>query len=270
MASAPLGGLTGLYGPHDPQAHGTTGRDPSNWGLPADPSHSVPGDSDLGEYDYHGTAYGPDDPSLIGSEIVPGAPPGEVMDHTPNVHSAPYPAGVEQDPCVYSQQMQILHGYDLGGTRLVENAAYPDTQHIESGIYISPEQSLLETAIPAQLRGGRAGRDVDQGDGVPNSGTFRVGHEFFLRTTDPIPRNWSTINGGERPFFGAHPSAWQARFDGPDSAYSHQGDTSVDMALAPTPVGLPTPYKQAADPTVAPDNGYGSEAPISDFGWVAG
>lgn len=268
--ATPLGGLTGLYGPQDPQAHGSTGRDPTNWGLPADPKHGIPGDANLGEYDYHGTAYGPTDPEIIAPDPVGEVAGGEVFNHTPPVHSAPYPAGVEQDPCVWSEASADLHGYDLGGTRLVENAAVPDLQHIESGIYPSPQQSVLAPGTPGQIRGGRAGRDVDQGDGQPNSGTFQVGHEFYLRTTNPVPRNWSTLNGGERPFYGAHPSAWQARFDGDDSAYGAQGDTSVGMNLSPTPVGYPTPYESPAEPTIAPQMGYGLESPIDDYGWVAG
>lgn len=268
--ATPLAGLSGLYGPRDPEAHGRTGRDPSMWGVPADPRHAIPGDSALGDYHYHGTAYGPTDPAIVGDDPAPETGAGEVFDHTPNVHSAPYPNGVEQDPCVWSMASTELHGYDLGGTRLVEHAAVPDQQHIVSGIYPSPQDSVLAPGTPAQIRGGEAGLDVDQGDGVANTGTFAIGHEFFLRTTNPIPRNWSTVNGGERPFYGAHPSAWQARFDGDDSAYGAQGDTSVAMNMAPTPVGYPTPYQSPADPTIAAQIGYGSESPMSDYDWVAG
>jgi hypothetical protein len=147
----------------------------------------------------------------------------------------------------------------------------PDRETIQAGIYRSPEQSVLAAGTPSQIRGGKAGKDVDQGDGIANSGTFKLGHEFFLRGIDPVHRNWSTLDGGERPFYGAHGSAWQARFDGDDSMYGDAGNTSVDMNLAPTPVGYPTPYTQPADPIVAPETSYyGIESPVTDFGLVAG
>lgn len=263
--AAPLAGMTGLYGPADNVPHGSTGRDPSNWGGPADPRHAVWGAET--ERSYQGTAY-EQDPALKGGPVPLGGPRGEVIDRTPSVHSAPYPrhpAGEELGYLEAAEQMRVLHGRDLGAPGLIEDAGTPYPTLLESGRYDSPNASMLAKGTPAQLRNSN---DVDQGDGRENGYGFNLGRQFRRWFQDAVPRDWSTLNGGERPFYGRHP-VWQARFDGPDSPYAWAGDTSVDMMQAPTPVTDPTPYEQPSNPTVAPTTTYSAEGAISS-GWVAG
>lgn len=261
---APLAGVTGLYGPPE-GPHGQTGRDPSNWGGPADRRHAIPGDSSH-ERPYGGTSYGQD--AELPAEVIYGAPTGEQGDMTPNVHSAPYPAGITHDPLVAAEQMRLLHGRDLGALDVLEDGI-PYPVHVDSGRYDSPNQSILARQTAGQLRSGPGSTDVDQGDGTEQGYGFAFGHQFRRWFGDPVPRDWSTLNAGERPFYSKHP-VWQARFDGPDSPYYGAGDTSIDMAMGDTPVGYATPYLQPPNPTMAATTEQTSEAPVIDNGWVAG
>jgi hypothetical protein len=169
---------------------------------------------------------------------------------------------------VAAEASSILHGLDLGGTGLVQDAGVPYPVTVDASYNDSPNESAL-AKVPGQIAGGPAGRDVDQGDGVGNSGPFGFGHQFRRWFGDPVPRNWSTLYAGERPFMGRH-VPWQNRLDGDGSPYGAAGDISVGMNLAPTPVGLATPYEQPPNPGVAPVAGYANEAPVDDYGWVAG
>ena len=263
---APLAGLTGLYGPQG-GPYGQTGRNPSEWGTPPDPRHATPGDAS-GELPYKGTGYGQDAQVLGEAPAGYGGPRGSVQDATPSVHSAPYPRGVEQDPVVAAETSAILHGLDLGGPGKVQDAGVPYPVTVDAAYTDSPNQSVL-ARVPGQIAGGPHGTDVDQGDGVGNSGPFGFGHQFRRWFGDPVPRNWSTLYAGERPFMGRH-VPWQNRLDGEDSPYAQAGDISVGMNLGPTPVGLSTPYEQPPNPGVAPVTGYAGEAPVTDYGWVAG
>src|SRR6185437_4641850 len=98
------------------------------------PEHGQYGDQHLG---YSGTVptespYGPmavydgwsqDDTMQYGGTGYPV--PGEALDNTPVTHVSPYPRGIIQqswsDPnalAVYGDQLNELHGPDLGGVRL--------------------------------------------------------------------------------------------------------------------------------------------------------
>jgi hypothetical protein len=260
--AAPLGGMTGLYGPVD-QPHGTTGRDASNWGGPVDRRHAIPGESSH-ERPYGGTRY-PREEDLAGEPGTGEAPPGFVLDRTPTVHSAPYPAlpyGEQLDAQVAAEQMRQLHGLDLGGPahEHYRGVQYPVT--VDSARHDSPFESGLASP-PGQLR---SGKDLDQGYGQPNGYGFNLGRQFRRWFQDAVPRDRSTLNAGERPFYGRHPQ-WQARFDGDDSPYGGAGDTSIDMAMRATPVGSPSPYEQPPNPTVAAQSGY-LESPVINEGWV--
>jgi hypothetical protein len=263
--AAPLAGMTGLYGPPE-LPHGQTGRDPTNWGTPPDRRHAIPGDSS-GERPYGGTSYGqaPELPAAAPSGAA--APTGEQGDRTPTVHSAPYPRGIAHDPLIVAEQMRELHGLDLGGPSVLEDAGTPYPVHLESGRYASPNQSVL-AAAPNQLRNGND--DVDQGDGSEQGWGFAHGYQFRRWFQDPVPLDRTNLNGGERPFRGRH-LVWQSRFDGPDSPYGAAGDTSVDMMQGPTPVGYATPYQQAPNPTMAAaQTAPAVEGAAIDDGWVAG
>lgn len=262
---APLAGLTGLYGPADNVPHGTTGRDASNWGTPADKRHSTPGDSSK-ELSYAGTAYGQDD-DLLGGREWESAPPASdvILDSTPDVHSAPYPNGIEHDLVEAAAQMRILHGLDLGGPEQRNRTGTPYPFTVDAGFHDSPNESALSTSVPGQLRSGS--KDVSQGYGQANSGTFGLGHQFRRWFKDNIPLDRTGVMPDERPFYGKHP-VWQARFDGEDSPYAQSGDTSINMGMSDSQYGDATPYEQPPDPTVQPATGYVAEAPIDDYGWV--
>lgn len=258
--------MTGLYGPVDNTPHGNTVRDPSNWGGPVDARHAIPGDSSHQVPSYTATPYAPD-PNVLGDNPPVSVVRGQLRDTTPRTHAAPYPAGVEQDPVVAAQASQILHGADLGGTRWLNDGPVQDQGNVNSVLNLSPEVSGLAAGIPDQLRSGSI--DVDQGFGQNNSGTFGYGHQQRREFHSDIPFDRTTLNAGDRPFFGKHP-VWQNRLDGENSPFAHAGDTSTGMNMGPTPVGYPTAYEQPSNPTVAPVTGYDTSAPVTDFGWVAG
>jgi hypothetical protein len=259
--AAPLGGLTGLYGPVE-QPHGTTGRPVTDWGVPVDPRHATPGDSSH-ERPYAGTSYGQDGIPVGHVEGVPD--PGFVLDHTPVSHAAPYPRGASQDPLVAAEQLRELHGLDKGAPAVQAHTGTPYRTHVDVGFYDSPNRSAL-AATPGQIRSGSD--DVDQGYGTENGHGFQYGHQFRRWFHDNIPLDRTGVISSERPFWGKHPSAWQARFDGEDSPFAAYGDTSTGMAMSDTPTGTPTPYEQPPDPAVQASVGYAAEAPISDYGWV--
>lgn len=261
--AGPLTGLTGLYGPADPEVYGTTEREPSNWGGPPSSSHKVPGDSS-GERRTKGSLY-PQDTALLGQTPPVAAPSGHVRDETPQVHSAPTMAP-EQDPVVAAEASVVLHGLDFGGSKVTKHAPvhYPVT--VQTGITLSPEQSLL-VPVPDQLRSGST--DLDQGFGQPNSGTFAHGHQFRRVFKDPIPQDTSLLLPEDRPFYGKHPVR-QNLLNGDDSPYAQAGDFTVGMNFGPTPTTDPTPYEQPPNPDVAASAGFPGEAPVIDYGWVAG
>lgn len=255
-----LAGLTGLYGPVE-QPHGTTGRPVTDWGVPVDKRHATPGDSS-GERPYGGTSYGQDEIPV--GEVHSTPPPGEDLDRTPTSHAAPYPRGATQDPLVAAEQMRTLHGLDKGAPAVQSHTGTPYPVHVDAGVYDSPNVSML-APIPGQLRGGKG---VDQGYGTENSHGFQFGHQQRREFHDNIPLDRTGVIAEERPFWGKHASAWQARFDGEDSPFAAYGDTSTGMAMSDTPTGTPTPYEQPPDPAVQASVGYAAEAPIEDYGWV--
>jgi hypothetical protein len=264
-SGAPLAGMTGLNGPVDNDPHGTTKRDPSNWGGPVDPRHAIPGDSSH-EPRYAGTPYAPDS-LVLGTTPPLASMPGHVRDQTPRSHAAPWPRGIETDDVVAGEQSQILHGVDLGGSTYLNDGPVPYPVEVESVYNLSPNASDLSNQVPGQLRG--LSTDVDQGYGQDNSGTFGYGHQQRREFHTDMPFDYTALYAGDRPFYGKHP-VWTNRLDGDDSPYGLAGDNSVGMNLAPGPVGYSTPYEQPSNPTVAPVTGYAQAAPVDDFGWMAG
>lgn len=265
--ATPLAGLSGLYGKTNPeQPIGVTGRPETDWGTPADSRHGVPG-GDAHEKNTRGTGYGPEQgfPSEFnGSE----APRGDIWDSTPTSHAAPFPPGAQQDLVAYSDTMRTLHGAERGGSTRRSFAPTPYEFHINAVRSDSPYESDLAENVPGQLKSGPGGKGTSQGYGVPNGYGFNLGRQFRRAQTDRMPFDRTGVHSEERPFWGKHPTR-VTRFDGPDSPFAQQGDTSQGMNLAPTPVGYATPYQQPPSPTVAPEVGYDTEAPMWGEGWVA-
>jgi hypothetical protein len=266
VASA-LAGLTGLYGPPE-EPHGTTGRPVEDWGTPADPRHAISGDSSR-ERRTAGTGYGQEPDFAEVGDLQPWqTPPGAVWDHTPSSHAAPYPRGAQQDPVLAAEQLQQLHGVEMGGSRRRAWWGRPYDFRVDAGHHDSPDDSGLAPGVPGQLRSGPAAKDLDQGRGQPNGWGFNLGHQFRRWFQDPIPLDRTGVPTSERPFYGHHP-VQQASFDGPDSPYGTYGDTTQGMGLRPTPVGYATPYEQPPAPTMRPTADYTGEAQVIDYGWVA-
>lgn len=261
----PLQGLTGLYGSAE-EPHGTTGRSASEWGGPADQRHAIPGDSSHAR-PYSGRVYGAevDTSPEVASTPLPGMP----TDRTPDVHSAPYPKGVAQDPVVAAQQMRQLHGVDLGGTIAPDRVATPYAEHLSQafpGLYSnSPNSSALAAQVPAQLRSGS--KDQDQGDGSENGYGFQFGHQLRRLFSDPIPLDRTGTVHAERPFYGHHPVDQHLLNN--DSEYGQAGDISTGMGLRPTPVGAPTPWQQPPGVTYRPTTEYTDESGFAGD-WMAG
>lgn len=260
--AGPLAGLTGLYGPEVP--HGTTGRDPSEWGTPVDEQHGQPGGAT--GLPTKGGQY-PQDPALVGEGIDPAAmPSGQVQDQTPVSHAAPVVRGLEQlDDFDAAAASQALHRVNLGGPRFLHRAPEPDPGTVEASRSDVPGASILVQG-PKQLASGST--DVDQGLGVANSvREFAVGHQFRRTYTDPVPQDYSEPR--ERPFFGKH-AVRQPLMSGDDSPYGIQGDFTSGMNLGPIDPGYPTPYQQPADPVVLPSTAYPNEALPIGAEWMGG
>lgn len=268
MATTPLAGLTNLYGGRNPEEpRGVTGRPASDWGTSADSRHAQPGDT-AHEKNTRGTSYGPDTGvPVYGTESITAiAPGGFVYDHTPTSHAAPFPAGLQQDLTVYAEQSRALHGNELGASIRHTLAPTPYPEHFDSGRYDSPDETDLAGSLPGQLRSGQAAKDRAQGFGTANNYGFSLGRQFRRWAKDPIPLDRTGVISNERPFWGKHPVS-MARFDGQDSPFAHQGDTTKGMNIAPTPVGYSTPYVAPPNPTVLPEVGY-DESPIVGADWL--
>lgn len=258
---APLGGLSGLYGAGGP--YGVTGPPLWNMGKPADPRHgiehagSVP---TLRQYRF------PDYGSELDAETLPpmDVPGGDVYDHTPASHAAPWPAGIPFDQSTWGDAAHELHGHDLGGVEFHIKGHEPREIGYTSGRFENPNVNDLSGNVPGQLRGG--GVDVTQGYGHPNSGVFGRGNQFRRVASEGILFDRTLHHAGERPFLGAN-VPHQVRYDGVDSPYGAYGDTS-QLGIRDTPHSDPTPYEQPANPRVAP------VAPdyndVQDWGWSAG
>lgn len=262
--AGPLAGMTGLNGPVDNTPHGSTERDPTNWGTVADPRHAIPGDSSHMPR-YVATPYPSDVPT--GAMPVLSAEPAHLRDRTPRTHSAPWPRGLQTDLVAAGEASRVLHGTDFGGSSFLNDGPVPYPVEVDSVYNYSPNQSDLATEVPGQLRG--LSTDVDQGYGKDNSGTFGYGHQQRREVHTDMPFDYTLLHAGDRPFLGKHP-VWANRMDGEDSPYGAAGDNSVGMNLAPQPTGYATPYEQPANPTVAPVTGYDQAAPVTDMGWMAG
>jgi len=263
-----LTGLTGLYGPPGNVAYGETGRPASNWGTPVDERHAIPGDESK-------AAPGATPAGVYGGAIQPGDPglgsplPGLTSQNTPDVHSAPYPAGMLQDEAVVGVQRGQLHGNDMGAHRQTFAVGTPYEEHLSTngGLFTdSPNVSGLVGGLPGQIRAGSD--DVDQGYGTTNGFGFGFGRLMKRWFADPVPIDRTGTGGGERPFLGHHPT-WQNRLD-VDSQFGAAGDTSMDMRMSDFPTGTPTPYEQPANPTYRPTTDYPQEAPVLGGDWMAG
>lgn len=260
-AAAPLQGLSSLYGPAGPQAE-STGRDPQEWGRPADPRHRIPGDSSHNR-PYEQRVYGGE--IATDDEVASTPLPGLVVDTTPDVHAAPFPAGATQDPLIAAEQMRLLHGEDLGGVIPTFAVGTPYATTVDSARHDSPNQTDLAAGVPNQLRSGSD--DTEQGYGKENGFGFQFGRQFRRWFKDPIPLDRTGTVPRERPFRGRHPLD-QHSYD-VDSQFGVSGDTSVNMGMRDTPTGYPTPYEQPANPTYRPTVDYSGDGAFSG-GWVAG
>jgi hypothetical protein len=259
-------------------------------GLPADPRH---GTDQGGTYPWIDSPYqaagnspiGLSEYAYTGLEDPYGfwvSPAGRVdPDQSPAMHShaAPYPPapsagnigdGAEQWA---AQEIRAVgHGNDQGSVRI--NTSTPgfgeehDTWHNQ--YHNDPGQTDLTPNVPAQLRGGPAGRDSTQGFGTDNKYGFGAPHYQRYVSTGAngedgisVPGNYQWLNAAERPLI-VPQRGLQATFDQGDSPYGTSGDTHGYMMLGPSQAAVmtnPTAYVQPAAPNVDP--GYSGS-----WGWA--
>lgn len=238
--TTPLPGLTGLTGLYEDVPRGQTGRDPTEWGTPADPRHESDAGPRTGETSqevYPTVLERGDIPPAPGEQSAPGG------DETPISHAAPTVPGIVHDDTEYAAWSSELHGQDLGASSRHRAPVPPDQLGLDQVLNVSAGESYLAKP-PEQLA---QGLDVDQGLGQPNSETFGKWHQFRRWFTTPVPRTYGDV--GERPWFGKHPIATPSQ-DGPDSPYGVQGDTSGGQPQA-APTTDPSPYVQPPNPPMA-------------------
>lgn len=182
-----------------------------------------------------------------------------------NSHAAPYPrmgpesSGNLQDPDAEWREQasrMLMHAVDQGSVR--QNTQYPgfgvehEQWHHEDAN--NPGSTLLSRNVPAQLRGGPAGRDSTQGFGIDNRYGFGAPHTHIHNAVDGVPYNRQWLNSVDRPFITPRRGV-QATFDGVDSPYGAQGNTHTYMMLGPAQAAVmsnPTQYVQPAPPNVDP------------------
>lgn len=284
----PYGPLTSLQGFDSFAADGQTGAGRlESFGSTVDPAHGQWGDTSAPpEYGppfpssgQH--AYSPEDWGLVGDPPPYLAPqPGEgPFDTTPSSMAAPYPRlgaddGTLRDPGAQWRQQEashILHGEDRGGSRATTYGAPGDHEspvHWNVRYEVNDGGSLLQGGIPDQIKGAGSGHDVTQGFGTAEGHGYAAGHLQRYDQMDPVPYNFQWLRVGERPFRIKTP-ALQPSYDGPDSPYGVQGDTTANMAQGASQAavqGFPTPYAPPSDPTVLPTVQPAGEAPAWGLG----
>lgn len=197
---------------------------------------------------------------------------GDVMDHTPDTHKAPYPRGIIQQSwdtpdalASVNDQMNQLHQPDMGGPRFYNGnsmTGHEEETHYTTNDYVAPNENYLATVEDGQLKSGngRGGNgynggnaDTTQGYGVLNTlPEFNSGHSIRREQHDTVHFDYTNTHGEQSvPFMGRHP-VQQMPLNGPDSPYFEQGD--IDGANTPWEgrIGDPTPYQQPVEPTIAP------------------
>jgi len=227
-------------------------------------SGTVPTESPFGPlavYDGYDTA----DADQYGGTGYPVA--GHAYDNTPTTHVSPYPRGIIQQSwsnpdalAAYGDQLNALHGPELGGTRLFLQHApsgHEEETDYTTDRYDAPNDNYLNSDVPAQLRGsgsssgGAQNADTTQGFGELNSlPEFQMGHSIRRVQHDHMPWDFTNTHGEQEvPFYGRHPIQ-QMPLDGPDSPYFEMG--SIDGANIPWEgrIGYPTPYEQPPEPTI--------------------
>lgn len=273
---APLQGLSGLY----PDPQDTT--DYMDEGVLESQANTL--HKDHGEYGQQDIGYSGTDPLFVpygpmsvydGWESTDAAQyggrdymmPGDALDHTPVTHVSPYPKGIIQQSwdnpnalAVYGEQLNQLHGPELGGTRLF--LAHAPSGHEEDTDYTTdrydaPNENHLNPEVPGQLRSGSpfgsAGKDTTQGFGELNSlPEFQMGHSIRRVQHDRMPWDFTNTHGEQMvPFQGRHP-VQQMPFDGPDSPYYAMGSIDGNQIPWEGRIGYPTPYQQPEEPTMVP------------------
>ena len=285
MAAA-LAGLTDLYGQLDRQPAGTV--DEGAYQLldqqvPSD-AHSLPGDTSgqtwPGGYGlgYSGQSVYTDSSGVL-TDYVPvpytvHGPPGEV-DETPSSHAGlwPRPEATEISTLtpdtlwVVGEQSRLLHGLDYGGPAVFSSdspGGHEEPVNLTTDRYEAPNENHLLKAV-GHLRsliggiGGNAGgghlgaADVDQGYGELNTlPEFQAGHSIRYVQHDTLHFDHTGLKTPEEGvWLGRHPSGTQQSFDGPDSPYSVQGQTTTGV-FRPEVRGFPTEFAATPAPTVLP------------------
>jgi hypothetical protein len=199
--------------------------------------------------------------------------PGQEYDVTPTTHSSPYArTGLStiqswdnpDGAALVGDQMQALHGPELGGVKFHVGTAPPgheEVTHYTTERYDAPNENYLSSDVPGQLRGtgfsngvgasGHGNADPTQGYGVLNTlPEFQMGHSIRREQHDSVHFDYTNTHGEQDvPFPGRHPIQ-QMPLNGPDSPYFEMGD--IDGANVPWEgrIGDPSPYLQPAEPTI--------------------
>jgi hypothetical protein len=203
--------------------------------------------------------------------------PGDMLDHTPTSHTAPYPRGIVQpnwgNPDAYElvgDQMVALHQPDQGGVRSYLGDApggHESPVNWTADRYDAPNQNILQKltgqikmafAGTASGKGNSSGAggsnaDPDQGYGVVNSmPEFNTGHSIRNVQHDSMHFDYTNTHGEQNvPFPGRHP-VQQAQFAGPDSPYYEMGANQGGQVPWEGRIGYPSQYVQPPEVTVLP------------------
>lgn len=287
---APLRGLTSLYAP-GPAGPGKADGRLASQGGPVGPGFGY-ADPEVPYAYWAGPT--PNEQTMF-TDGLDGYPGGiapvegtdALLDRTPAEvpsHAAPYPPqgtyGQLRDAgeqLAEQEERRALHGADLGGPARVatdpNGNIYPEPWHEE--YYTGQGESLL-VEVPGQIEssplgGSGTGKNrIGSVQGFGELGHNGSGTAHIRRRTavGPVPGNNQWLNSSDRPMLTPR-RGYQTSFDGPDSPYGAQGDTSQDMmqsaqvASVSTP---PTPYNPPPNPlTAAPDPTLLAGPMISDF-----
>lgn len=284
-----LAGLTGMYGALDTapagsidegayqvyeqragydEAHGKTG-DTAGQLYPAAYGGGWNGQ---GVYDNAGQ-FG-ETPEVL-AQFYPGLTNG-ALDQTPSTHGGLYPrpgatsiSTLNPDALsIVGDQLRGLHGKEEGGSVVMYDApgGHEEPTNTTTDRYDAPNENMLRKAT-GHLRswiggvGGNAGgahlgaADVDQGYGQLNdTPEFQAGHSIRVVQHDKLHFDQTGLRSSETgAWLGKHPVGTMARFDGPDSPYSVEGDPVGGMRAGMASVlDYPTEYAGPPAPTVLP------------------
>lgn len=270
----PVSGVSGVSGVRETGIQNPEGTPEETFGGPAQPHADItqtifPYQTVMGQpvHGPYGTAQPviEDEPTVLNAGIS-----GDLLDNTPRNHAAPWPKGITsgstrdaQEAAWEAQASLGRHSADFGAknARLYGDISPSAGNHLVID-YVDAGDSMLDGAIPGQLRGQR-GRDRVQGYQKQNQYGFDSAHVHGTYSMPGVPGNHFMLKPGGRPLLIDPPGGNVAAGTGQDSVFAGQQPQSTFSPQGAVLTQPPAAYVQPPQGYVGPPMSPTSQA----WGW---